>query len=82
MRRCMEGIKGTVDEDTKEMIVHGKLTVYFYRWMILLTVSTGWSGAVLTESRIKAIVAYVEVPYGGMDINLNTDFSFKFHLQS
>ena len=50
--------------------------------MILLTVSTGWSGAVLMEGRIKAIVAYVEVPYGGMDINLNTDFFFKFHLQS
>lgn len=33
------------------------------------------------EGRIKAIVAYVEVPYGGMDINLNTDL-FKFHLQS
>jgi len=26
------------------------------------------------ESRITAIVAYVEVPYGGIDINLNTDF--------
>jgi hypothetical protein len=26
------------------------------------------------EGRIKAIVAYVEVPYGGMDINLNTGF--------
>lgn len=28
------------------------------------------------ESRRKAIVAYVEVPYGGTDINSNADFVF------
>jgi hypothetical protein len=30
------------------------------------------------RQNIKAIFACVEVPYGGMDINLNTDFFFKF----
>ena len=29
------------------------------------------------DSRINAIVTYVEIPYGGVDINLSTDF-FKF----
>jgi hypothetical protein len=68
MKIYMEGRKGAVDEDTKEMIVHLKWTVCFLQ---VEDINSFYRlVAVLMEGRIKAIVAYDEVPYWGIQIFL------------